>query len=27
MVQAMEYLVNAEFLTGQVLPVNGGMVI
>ena len=27
MVQAMEYLINAEFLTGQVLPVNGGMVI
>lgn len=27
MVQAMDYLVHAEFLTGQVLPVNGGMVI
>lgn len=27
MAQAMEYLVHAEFLTGQVLPVNGGMVI
>ena len=27
MAQAMEYLVNAEFVTGQVLPVNGGMVI
>ena len=27
MVQAMEYLIQAEFLTGQVLPVNGGMVI
>lgn len=27
LVQAMEYLVKAEFLTGQVLPVNGGMVI
>jgi len=27
MAQAMEYLVNATFLTGQVLPVNGGMVI
>ena len=25
--QAMEYLVNAEFVTGQVLPVNGGYVI
>jgi len=25
--QAMEYLANAEFLTGQVLPVNGGYVI
>ena len=27
MVQAMEYLINAQFVTGQVLPVNGGMVI
>ncbi len=27
MVQAMDYLVNAQFVTGQVLPVNGGMVI
>ena len=27
MVQAMNYLIRAEFLTGQVLPVNGGMVI
>ena len=27
MAQAMEYLVNASFVTGQVLPVNGGMVI
>lgn len=27
MVQAMDYLVNARFVTGQVLPVNGGMVI
>ena len=27
MAQAMEYLVCAEFLTGQILPVNGGMVI
>ena len=27
MANAMEYLVNAEFLTGQVLPLNGGMVI
>lgn len=26
-VQAMDYLVRAEFVTGQVLPVNGGMVI
>ncbi len=25
--QAMDYLVNAEFVTGQVLPVNGGYVI
>lgn len=25
--KAMEYLVNAEFVTGQVLPVNGGYVI
>ncbi len=25
--QAMEYLVNAKFVTGQVLPVNGGMVL
>ena len=25
--QAMEYLVNAPFVTGQVLAVNGGMVI
>ena len=27
MAQAMEYLVNAQFVTGQVLPVNGGMVV
>ncbi len=27
MVQAMAYLVDANFVTGQVLPVNGGMVI
>ncbi|MBP3633714.1 MAG: SDR family oxidoreductase [Oscillospiraceae bacterium] len=27
MAQAMEYLANARFLTGQVLPLNGGMVI
>ena len=27
MAKAMEYLVNAEFLTGQVLSLNGGMVI
>ena len=27
MARAMEYLVNATFMTGQVLPVNGGMVI
>ena len=26
-VQAMDYLVRAEFVTGQVIPVNGGMVI
>ena len=26
-VKAMEYLVQAEFVTGQILPVNGGMVI
>lgn len=25
--QAMEYLANAEFVTGQVLPINGGYVI
>ena len=25
--QAMEYLVNAEFITGQVLPVNGGFIL
>jgi len=25
--QAMEYLANAAFVTGQVLPVNGGFVI
>ncbi len=25
--EAMEYLVNAGFVTGQVLPVNGGMVL
>ena len=25
--KAMEYLANAEFVTGQVLPVNGGLVI
>lgn len=27
MAHAMEYLVSADFLTGQVLPLNGGMVI
>lgn len=27
MARAMEYLASADFLTGQVLPVNGGMVI
>ena len=27
MARAMEYLVSADFLTGQVLPLNGGMVI
>lgn len=27
MVHAMEYLVSAQFVTGQVLPVNGGMVV
>lgn len=27
MVKAMAYLVDADFVTGQVLPVNGGMVI
>ena len=27
MVHAMAYLVDAKFLTGQILPVNGGMVI
>lgn len=27
MVQAMEYLIHGQFVTGQVLPVNGGMVI
>lgn len=27
MARAMEYLVDATFVTGQVLPVNGGMVI
>ena len=27
MVQAMDYLVRAQFVTGQILPVNGGMVI
>lgn len=26
-VKAMEYLVGANFVTGQILPVNGGMVI
>ncbi len=26
-VQAMEYLVQAQFVTGQILPVNGGMII
>lgn len=26
-VAAMEYLIKAEFVTGQILPVNGGMVI
>ena len=25
--QAMEYLINAEFVTGQVLPVNGGFIL
>ena len=25
--KAMEYLANAEFITGQILPVNGGYVI
>ena len=25
--KAMEYLVNADFITGQVIPVNGGYVI
>ena len=25
--QAMEYLANADFVTGQVLPVNGGLII
>ena len=25
--QAMEYLANAEFVTGQVLAVNGGYII
>lgn len=25
--QAIEYLANAEFITGQILPVNGGFVI
>ena len=25
--QAMEYLTNADFVTGQVLPVNGGLVL
>jgi len=27
MVHAMEYLISAQFVTGQVIPVNGGMVI
>ena len=27
MAKAMEYLVEADFLTGQILPLNGGMVI
>ena len=27
MAKAFEYLVNADFLTGQILPLNGGMVI
>jgi len=27
MVQSMDYLVQASFVTGQVLPVNGGMII
>ncbi len=26
-VQAMEYLANADFVTGQILPVNGGFVV
>ena len=25
--QAMEYLADAKFVTGQVLPVNGGYII
>lgn len=25
--QAMEYLANADFVTGQILPVNGGFVV
>lgn len=27
MVQAMDYLIHAQFVTGQILPVNGGMII
>ena len=27
MAHAMDYLLHADFLTGQILPVNGGMVI
>jgi 3-oxoacyl-[acyl-carrier protein] reductase len=25
--EAMEYLAQAEFVTGQVLPVNGGLIL
>ena len=27
MARAMEYLINADFMTGHVLSLNGGMVI
>ena len=27
MVQAMDYLIRASFVTGQILAVNGGMII